>query len=121
MIKNSDIMAVFGKAQDFISEELTDEEKAKLKPRDGAYSGRLTGCSLIKKEVFDIVGTFDESLKSGETVAWMMKLQESKIPIANIDDVVLKRRLHLTNTGRLKPQEEMKNYALLLRKRMKNL
>jgi len=119
MRKDSSIMAVFGRAQDFVSEELTGEEMAGLKPRDGAYGGVLPGCSLIKKEVFDLIGVFDESLKSGETVGWMMKLRESKIPVANIDDVVLKRRLHLTNTGRLNPQEEMKNYALLLRERMK--
>lgn len=114
-----ELMAVFGKAEDFISEELTEEQKEALKPRHGAYGGVLPGCALIRREVFDAIGLFEESLKSGETVSWQMKLRDSGIRTAYIGQTVLKRRLHLTNTGRLKPQEEMKNYAALLRERMK--
>lgn len=110
--------AVFSRAEDFISDELTEEEKSRLSPRAGSYAGVLPGCSMIRKEVFDKIGLFDTSLKSGETVAWMMKLRESAIPTVQLDTVTLKRRLHMTNTGRLSKNQEMKNYAKLLRERM---
>lgn len=110
--------AVFSRAEDFISDELTQEEKSKLSPRQGSYSGVLPGCSMIRKEVFDKIGLFDTSLKSGETVAWMMKLRESAISTVQLKTVTLKRRLHLTNTGRVSKEQEMKNYAKLLRERM---
>ena len=113
------VSAVFAMAEDFISPELTAAEQAALKPRTAPYGGVLPGCSLIRRQVFDTIGYFDSTLKSGETVAWQMQLRESRIPTVQIPTVTLKRRLHMTNTGRLHQKQEMANYAALLRKRMK--
>jgi len=110
--------AVFGRTEDFISPELSDEEKAKLVPREGAYSGGLAGCSLIRREVFEEVGLFDMTLSSGETVDWMIRLKEKDIPCMYLEDTVQNRRLHMTNTGGLAAEEERRNYAAILRKRM---
>lgn len=110
---------VFAMAEDFISPELSDSQKAALRPRPNAYGGVLPGCSLIRREVFETVGMFDDTMKSGETVAWQMKLRDAGIRTAKIPTVTLKRRLHLTNTGRLRQKQEMADYAALLRKRMK--
>lgn len=112
-------MAVFGKAEDFVSSELTDAQKGELKPRSGSYGGVLPGCSLIRRSVFDAIGVFDDTMSSGETVAWQMELRKAGLAAAQIEFVTLRRRLHLTNTGRLHAKQEMANYAALLRKRMK--
>ena len=119
MAGRAELMAVFGRAEDFLSEELTPEQKAALKPRTGSYGGVLPGCCLMRKEVFEQIGLFDESLKSGETVAWQMKLRDAGLQTAQVDVVTLQRRLHLTNTGRLFAKREMADYAALLRKRMR--
>lgn len=111
--------AVFAMAEDFISPELTDAQKAELKPRPAAYGGVLPGCSLIRRRVLDTIGLFDDTMKSGETVAWQLKLRDAGIQTAQIPYVTLQRRLHLTNTGRTQQKQEMANYAALLRKRMR--
>lgn len=111
--------AVFAMAEDFISEELTEEQKAALRPREAAYGGVLPGCSLITRQVFETVGLFDDTMKSGETVAWQLKLRDAGIPTIQIPVVTLKRRLHMTNTGRLHQKREMADYAAILRKRMR--
>lgn len=111
--------AVFAMAEDFVSPELTDAQKAALRPREGAYGGVLPGCSLIRRRVFEAVGLFDDTMSSGETVAWMLKLRSSGLKLKQLPLVSLKRRLHLTNTGRTQQKQEMANYAALLRKRMK--
>lgn len=111
--------AAFAMAEDFISPELTEAQKAELKPRPAPYGGVLPGCSLIRRQVFDVVGLFDDTMKSGETVAWQLKLRDMGIRTVQIPTVTLKRRLHLTNTGRVQQKQEMANYAALLRKRMK--
>jgi len=111
--------AVFAMAEDFVSPELTEVQKAELKPRPAPYGGVLPGCSLIRRQVFDAVGLFDDTMKSGETVAWQLKLRDAGIKTIQIPVVTLKRRLHLTNTGRVQHKQEMANYAALLRKRMK--
>ena len=110
---------VFAMAEDFISPELSDAQKAELKPRPTAYGGVLPGCSLIRKIVFETIGLFDDTMKSGETVAWQLKLRDAGIKTTQIPFVTLKRRLHLTNTGRTQQKQEMANYAALLRKRMR--
>lgn len=116
---SGDVDAVFAMAEDFISPELTDSQKAELRPRTGSYGGVLPGCSLIRRRVFQTIGLFDDTMKSGETVAWQLKLRDAGIRTVQIPFVTLKRRLHLTNTGRLQQKQEMANYAALLRKRMK--
>ena len=118
VMTEKDADAVFAMAEDFISEELTPQQKAELKPRAEAYGGVLPGCSLIRRKVFDTIGLFDSTMDSGETVAWLLKLRDAGVPTAQIPMVTLKRRLHLTNTGRVRQKQEMANYAALLRKRM---
>jgi glycosyltransferase involved in cell wall biosynthesis len=113
---NSDV--VYGKAKDFVSPELSSEQRMRLKVRENGYGGLMTGCALIKKSVFDRSGYFDENLSSGETVDWMMNLKEIGAVVREINQVTVRRRLHMTNTGRLRRGEEMKNYAAILRKRM---
>ncbi len=119
VMKQKNVSAVFAMAEDFISSDLTPDQKAALRPRSEKYSGVLPGCSLICRQVFDAVGLFDSTMKSGETVAWQLKLRDAGIPTIQIDKVTLKRRLHMTNTGRLHQKREMADYAALLRKRMK--
>lgn len=119
MEENPDVDAVFGRAVDFISPDLTREQALELKPAPGPYPGRLTGCALLKKNLFDRAGLFDASLKSGETIEWMLRLRNLGAKIVRIEDVVLRRRLHMTNTGRLNRREELTNYAAILRRRMK--
>lgn len=113
-----ELAACFGKARDFVSPELTEEQRKGLRVRSGSYGGVLPGCALLRRKVFDTVGLFDESLNSGETVAWMLKLRESPLPVAALELVTLERRLHLSNTGRIDPKQEMRSYAAILRKRM---
>jgi hypothetical protein len=117
--KDSDLYAVFGLAQDFISPELTDIERKKISLRDKPYGGILPGCSLFRKEVFDIVGLFDENLTSGEVVDWMIRFRKSNLKSINTELVTLKRRIHLNNTGRTQRNDEAINYAAILRKRIK--
>lgn len=118
--ENKDIQAVFAKAQDFLSPELTEEQKAHLCLREDSYGGVLPGCALLRRSVFDSVGLFDDTLSSGETIAWQMALREKHIQTVSLDQVVLYRRLHMNNTGRLQQQQEMKNYAAILRQKLKN-
>lgn len=111
--------AVFSKAVDFISDELTDEERSRLQPRPAPYSGVLPGCSLIRAEVFARIGCFDETLSSGETVAWVMKLRDAGIKTLQLEDVTLRRRIHRNNTGRRDAKGEAANYAAILRARLR--
>lgn len=118
-LSDPEVGAVFAQAEDFISPDLTEAQQAALRPRPGSYGGVLPGCSLIRRQVFDTIGLFDDTMKSGETVAWQMQLRDAGVKTVAIPTVTLKRRLHMTNTGRLHQKREMADYAALLRRRMK--
>lgn len=118
---DSALSITLGLAEDFISPELSPEQRSVLFPRAQAYSGLLSGCSLMRKSLFqdNEVGFFDETLRSGETVEWFLRLHDRKLKTFSVGYVTVGRRLHLSNTGRIFTGEEHKNYAFLLRRRLK--
>ncbi len=120
-LTNEGLQAVFAMSKDFISPELSEEEKRQLKPRKAPYFGLIGGCSLIKKEVFDAAGLFDEFVKSGELIAWQMKLRDLNIKMKKLPIVTSNRRLHKNNFGRLHKTAEFKDYAAVLRQKLSNI
>jgi glycosyltransferase involved in cell wall biosynthesis len=104
--------------KDFVSPDLTDEEKTTLVLKPEAYFGAIAGCALIKREVFEITGDFDESLQmTGDAIAWQMKLQEAGIKTRKINEVTVRRRLHANNMGRSNQRAEHEDYAAVLRQK----
>ena len=106
----ADVPVVMAKVKDFISPELPSEPV-----RQDAYHGLLTGCTLIKKEVFGIVGLWDENLKTGETVDFFMRLDEKNVGIKKLDFIAANRRIHEKNLGKTAQKQEYKDYASILR------
>ena len=117
-LKDNTLEAVFSMSHEFVSPELSDADKAKLKARPDDYFGALAGCSIIKKEVFDKVGTFDEVLKAGDIVEFQIRLQQKNIKIKKIPVVTSRRRLHNNNFGRSNKQQEYKDYIAILRNKL---
>jgi glycosyltransferase involved in cell wall biosynthesis len=84
-----EIDGVFGAVQEFHDGGLD------LPPQAGPIAGAL----LIRREKHEAVGRFDETLTVGEFIDWMARAQDARLRFASIPDVVLRRRLHTTNTG----------------------
>lgn len=117
--KDSKLMAVMAKSKDFISPEIPKEVQVKQSIKSEPYFGRLGSCVLIKKQVFDIIGLFDESVIAGEIIDWQSKMDNNNLKIKKIDFVSALRRIHLTNFGKTHRKTEFKDYATLLKNRIK--
>ena len=115
-----DIMAVEAKIQDWYSPDLTEKERTKISIKQDAYWGLFTGAILIKKEVFDTIGLFDEVIKAGEIIDWCTKMDSSGFKIKKVDFVSTLRRIHSNNFGRTSQKSEFKDYAAILRAKLKN-
>lgn len=113
-----DISAVMCKVKDFISDDLPSEEKQKIKIKSEPYYGLFTGAVLIRKNVFDIIGNFDEQVTAGEILDWQTKMEKHNLKIKKLDLISTQRRLHTTNFGRTQQQTEFKDYAKSLRERL---
>lgn len=49
---------------------------------------------VIRREVFDLVGPFDESMRAAEDFDWMLRAVEEGVEIARLSEVLLHRRIH---------------------------
>lgn len=117
--EDNSIFAVMAKVKDFISPNIPEEEKQKTIVKQNAYYGLFTGAILIRKEVFDIIGFFNESVTAGEIIDWQGKMDNFGFKIKKLELVSTQRRLHVSNFGKTQQKTEFKDYAALLRARIK--
>ncbi|MFM8862681.1 MAG: glycosyltransferase family 2 protein [Acidimicrobiia bacterium] len=96
---------VFGRTTQFVSPDLPEHEAHRLRIRAEPASAPLLGALVVRREVAERVGPFDESWPSAHGVDWIARARDAGVRLVAIDDVVLHRRLHATNTGRALPRE----------------
>lgn len=118
LLQQEGSVVVLGMAEEFISEELDAKTAAGLAKKEIPFGAFLSGCCFGKKEALLQVGFFDTSLKGGETVDWLARLRNSGLQAVQLDVVTVRRRIHLTNTGRVLMQGQMQDYATIIRRRL---
>ena len=117
--ENEGIFAVMAQMQDFLSPELSEDERKKIALRTESYSGLLSGAILMKKEVFDKIGLFDAAIKTGEIIQWQDQMNKNNLAIKKLNFVATNKRVHSTNLGRIDKESKSKDYAALLRAKIK--
>ena len=118
LLRNESVVAL-GMAEEFISEELDAKTAGGLTKKDVPFGAFLSGCCFGKKEALLKVGYFDPNLKSGgETVDWLARLRNSGLKTVQLNVITVRRRIHLTNTGRVLMQGQMQDYATIIRRRL---
>lgn len=105
---------VFGQVEAFASPELSAEERSRLHVPVGVLAGRVAGAMLLQRKAFERVGGFDIGFTVGETMDWVARAEESGIVLGQLDQVVVRRRIHSTNTVR-KAESLKSDYLRLLR------
>jgi glycosyltransferase involved in cell wall biosynthesis len=97
---------VYGGSEHFISPEIEGEARVRLGDIPPTMTVRFAGAMLIMRQVFDRVGPFNSSLKMGEMMDWVSRAELAGVVTILMDDVVMRRRVHGSNTVlRLKNQK----------------
>lgn len=96
--------AVFGQAVQFGA----DREETLPQP------ALLASTMLVRRDAYDRVGPFVEALRVGEFIDWWARAEECGLRWSQIPDVVLRRRIHSTNTGIVQAANRV-DYARVLR------
>ena len=119
--ENPEYMAVMAKVQDFVSPELDEIQKRSIKIKAQSYYGLLTGAALFRKEVFDIIGVFDENLKQAEGLELQMRLRQYNIQVKQLDIVAANRRVHISNISRTGQSALFEDQTAILRAKLRGL
>jgi glycosyltransferase involved in cell wall biosynthesis len=95
--KNVDI--VFTHGEQFISQELHEEEKKRLYCPPQPMPAPISSSLLCSHETFDRIGEFDEEILVGIDIDWYLRAKSKDLSIKILPDTLLYRRVHLSNSG----------------------
>ncbi len=118
--KSPEAFVISAMCRDFLSPDLTEEESSKLKINPDPYRRMLAGCMLMRRSVFEQIGTYDETMATSETAQWVMRIRDAGLSIREIGEVTLMRRYHNGNLGRVNREAQMNSYMEMIRLRLKN-
>lgn len=110
-LKGSHSRIVLSRLEDFAERE-EDIQYCHTEP----FRGILTGAAIIKKEVFNTIGYFDESVLTGEVIDLIFRCKKYGIKIHYSDIITCERRIHGENYGRTNQLDEYRDYSAILRK-----
>ena len=97
--RDSGLNGVFGLVKQFYTPGLEVPEEAKKRLEANVETGYHVGAMLIELDSFDSVGPFDEEHRIGEFIDWYARAQDAGLNLGMLDQVIMRRRIHRTNTG----------------------
>jgi glycosyltransferase involved in cell wall biosynthesis len=110
---------VFGHVEQFLSPELSDEQRVLLRAPGRVSPAKLKGTMLIRRVSLERVGLLSTSLQVADFVEWYSRAREHGLRDQVVGDVVLKRRIHLANNGRLQRAARVEYAQVLARARLR--
>jgi glycosyltransferase involved in cell wall biosynthesis len=104
--QNPSMDGVFGSVVQF-------RQQGERRLEETPKAGQLLGSWLVRRQVFERVGPFNEGYRMGEFIDWCLRSQELGCRYLTIPEVVLRRRLHEHNMGRTE-RENRQDYARIV-------
>lgn len=97
--KSGNLEAVFGHAMNFLDPRSSGKWRPSLRLGEKPFPAWAAGTMMMKKDLFLRVGPFDETLTLGEFVDWWSRAVDSAASFRMLEEILLYRRIHDTNTG----------------------
>lgn len=110
------VEAVSGMCRDFLSPDLSPDERKQIKMRVNPYYGLLNGCILMRKELCTRIGSFSSSYRAGQSVDYALRVQ-SITNIIKIENITIYRRIHAKNTSRVDKNRQYQEYCSIVRRK----
>lgn len=110
--------ACFTYLECFLSPELSEEIKATRYCPQGPQQGYIGGTMMMRREMVDKTGSFNEARRIGEFIEWYSKAKDLGAKSAIIEDVLYRRRIHGSNTG-VNERDSRSDYLKVVRDAIK--
>ena len=117
MQKDLSYQIVMAQLKNFCSPDTPQQAKF-VNPKP--FTNILTGSTLFKKEVFNTIGFFREDTITGDVIDLRERLEKNGLTIHMVNFITCNRRIHETNYGITNQADEYKDYAKILRDKIKN-
>lgn len=112
--ENPGVDIFYGYAKQFVSPGVGGADRQTMRFIGNPMAGYLPGTLLVSARTFARVGLFPETWKVGEAMEWHLRAVEMGLRIMLLPDVVLLRRLHSTNQGRVH-RDARRDYVRILK------
>ena len=117
MQKDLSYQIVMAQLKNFCSPDTPQQAKF-VNPKP--FTNILTGSTLFKKEVFNTIGFFREDTITGDVIDLRERLEKNGLTIHMVNFITCNRRIHETNYGITNHADEYKDYAKILKDKIKN-
>ena len=117
MQKDLSYQIVMAQLKNFCSPDTPQQAKF-VNPKP--FTNILTGSTLFKKEVFNTIGFFREDTITGDVIDLRERLEKNGLTIHMVNFITCNRRIHETNYGITNQADEYKDYAKILKDKIKN-
>jgi glycosyltransferase involved in cell wall biosynthesis len=108
---------VLGQVSEFASPELGQEAAASLPVRPEPREGQVVSAMLAPRRTWNRVGPWTEEYVHADGLDWFLRAERAGMRGAQVDRVVLQRRIHGQNTSLVHP-EAREEWTRLLKDRL---
>jgi glycosyltransferase involved in cell wall biosynthesis len=95
-----DLAICLCEVRNFWSPEIETPQGGATAERMDAVAGWFAQSMLVKRDAFRAVGAFDTSLRHREAMDWLRRATDSGLTVDVVREILVHRRLHLTNRSR---------------------
>ena len=113
--KDPSIEMVSGKVKQFISPEIPADERQTYHFQPGEIQSNMMAAALVRKSAFDKYGLFDPAFRIGQDMHWVIQALAKGLKIEPLQQLVYYRRLHQSNLGRQRSDENYKTRFKILK------
>ncbi len=108
---------IFGHHKRFYTKSNQDLTYQEIEDMQRILPGYFKAALLAKREVFDKVGLFDESIKLGDFLDWYRRASDLNVKMDLLNEVVFYRRIHGENSS-LRNKEHITDYLRIMKSSM---
>ncbi|HQZ13425.1 MAG TPA: glycosyltransferase family A protein [Devosia sp.] len=116
LASDSQADAIFGMCEQFVSPELGADDQARFAPPVAIMAGEVAQAMLARRTSFERFGGIDRESRGAWFLIWLGRAKAGGMRSAVLPDIVHRRRLHLSNYGRLNPEERDRHHLSALRR-----
>lgn len=114
--EDPELMLCVAHVENFLSPDVpADQHLPEFAARAKPMAGYTTPCLMARREVFDVVGVFNVNLKHTDAGEWFKRARALKIRERLLPDVLVQRRLHVTNRSRVFADESRAEFLQMLK------